>query len=399
MKNQGILKTTIYFVIAACLTVVLTASGVSAAEQPKSATPTVSPHVPPEKINLHSGEPDIGGKLASKPAGATAPGVPGIPASKPGTAGPGANDGPIRLYMPDSQLKSHIIRVYVNREIPSNQNPPLLLLRSHAVTAKAADEDKLWEPKHVAPDQEWVESIDGQQVRRSGTLLLYDLSEIKGFGLKAMLRVMPVLFWKEGGTDRVAVGAGEVNLGNTVTDIGWTVLVVGFVLLIIVLLAIRGGGNPLNILNGANGRLSLAQTQVACWTVVVGGVVFGYGLVRLTIPDIPSSLLALMGTSLTTGGLAYFKDEQKHRAATVAAPPPVPYKSELGDLVRNFTPGQEPELSLAKTQMIFWTMLLIILFISKSVLDGVIWDVPWALVALMGFSQTGYLIPKLMPQH
>jgi hypothetical protein len=44
--------------------------------------------------------------------------------------------------------------------------------------------------------------------------------------------------------------------------------------------------------------------------------------------------------------------------------------------------------------MLFWTLLLVI-FVSKSILDGVIWDVPWALVALMGFSQAGYLAPKL----
>jgi hypothetical protein len=48
--------------------------------------------------------------------------------------------------------------------------------------------------------------------------------------------------------------------------------------------------------------------------------------------------------------------------------------------------------------MVFWTVLLIVLFISKSILEGAIWDVPWALVALMGFSQTGYLAPKLIPQ-
>ena len=47
-----------------------------------------------------------------------------------------------------------------------------------------------------------------------------------------------------------------------------------------------------------------------------------------------------------------------------------------------------------KAQMILWTLLLIVLFVSKSVLDGEIWDIPWALVALMGFSQAGFLAPK-----
>ena len=387
---------------------VLTASGVSAAEQPKPAPPPATPLVTSAKTNPPStppsGQSTVDGESVPKPAGAIAPGVPGTPASKSGTAVTGASDGPIRLYMPDSQLKSHIVRVYVNREIPANQNPPILLLRSHSITAKAADEDKRWEPKLVARGQEWVESVDGQQVRHSGTLLLYDLREINGFGLKAMLRVMPVISWKEGEADRVAVGADEVNLGNIIADIGWTVLVVGLVLLIVIGLAKRGkNGNPLNLLAGVDGHLSLAQTQVACWTVVVGAVVFGYGLVRLTIPDIPASLLVLMGTSLTTGGLAYFKDEQRDRiaavAATAAGHPPARRLLALGDLVHNFTPGRDPELSLAKAQMLFWTVLLIVLFISKSILDGVIWEVPWALVALMGFSQTGYLVPKLVPQQ
>ena len=48
--------------------------------------------------------------------------------------------------------------------------------------------------------------------------------------------------------------------------------------------------------------------------------------------------------------------------------------------------------------MFFWTVLLIVLFVSKSVLDGAIWNVPWALVALLGFSQAGYLAPKIAPQ-
>ena len=35
------------------------------------------------------------------------------------------------------------------------------------------------------------------------------------------------------------------------------------------------------------------------------------------------------------------------------------------------------------------------LFLSKSILEGGIWEVPWPLVALMGFSQVGYLAPKV----
>jgi hypothetical protein len=34
----------------------------------------------------------------------------------------------------------------------------------------------------------------------------------------------------------------------------------------------------------------------------------------------------------------------------------------------------------------------------KSVLNGVVWEVPWAMVALMGISQVSYLAPKFVPE-
>jgi hypothetical protein len=70
----------------------------------------------------------------------------------------------------------------------------------------------------------------------------------------------------------------------------------------------------------------------------------------------------------------------------------------FADLIRVFPAGTAPELSLAKAQMLFWTVLLLVLFMAKSILDGAIWEVTWALVALMGFSQAGYLAPKLVPR-
>ncbi len=308
---------------------------------------------------------------------------------------------PIRIYMPDGQLKSHSIRLYANREIQPDQKPRLDLLRSHAVTEQTEGETKLLEPKVVAPGQEWIESVDGQEVRRSGTLLMFDLSNVD-FQYKGVLRVTPVVSWEDENGPHLAVGPDEVNVANIVNTSVWTLAVVVVALLIVILLARRGGGNPLRLLIGAHGHLSLAQAQIACWTVVVGGIVLGYGFVRLQIPEIPESLLALMGASLSTGGVAFFKDAEKVRAAAAAAAPgaaaaPKPALA-IGDLVRAFTPGQPPELSLAKAQMLFWTVLLLVLFLSKSVLDGAIWAVPWPLVALMGFSQAGYLAPKLAPQ-
>jgi hypothetical protein len=127
-------------------------------------------------------------------------------------------------------------------------------------------------------------------------------------------------------------------------------------------------------------------------------VVLGYGFINLEIPHIPESLLALMGASLATGGIGFFQDTRHQEAAVKAGATPDQHLASLGDLVRAFSTGEAPELSLAKAQMLFWTALLLVLFVSKSILDGAIWEVPWALVALMGFSQAGYLAPKLASQ-
>ena len=312
-------------------------------------------------------------------------------------AAPAANGcQPGEVYMPDGQIASHSIRVYVPRNILLSQNPTLRLLQSHAVTKQDLKNAKPRVPGVVAPGQTWMESMDGQEVACSGTLLMFDLSNMD-FQFKAMVRVLPVLTWTEGGVEQTAVGAREVNVGNIVIVVISTLIVVGTALLLILLVSRSGKTNPLLLLSGVDGHLSLAQTQIACWTIVVGCVVLGYGLIKLDIPEIPTSILALMGASLATGGIGFFQDSQKQQAGANAGIAPVRRDLSPGDLVRNFPVGQDPELSLAKAQMIFWTVLLLVLFIGKSILDGVIWDVPWPLVALMGFSQAGYLVPKLTP--
>ena len=303
------------------------------------------------------------------------------------------------LYMPDGQLRSHRIRVYLPATIVLSNQPMLTLLRSHSATRQAPGEEVPRPPTLVAPGQEWTESTDGQAHRQQGTLLLFDLGN-EPFGFRPMVRARPILQWTAGGTRHCAVGAAEVNVGDIVLIALWTMAVVAVAVGLVMVLGSSSQHKPGEFFTGVDGHLSLAQTQIACWTIVVGGVALGYGILRIDIPQIPGSLLVLMGASLATGGVAYFKDAERHQTAVaagvVAAPPQRQWA--WGDLVRTFTPGEAPVLSLAKAQMVFWTILLLVLFISKSVLDGAIWEVPWPLVALMGFSQAGYLAPKLAGQ-
>jgi hypothetical protein len=56
----------------------------------------------------------------------------------------------VQLYMPDGQLKSHSLRVYVTHELREKHNPQLRLLRSHAVTEGTSGEDALRTPSIVS---------------------------------------------------------------------------------------------------------------------------------------------------------------------------------------------------------------------------------------------------------
>lgn len=310
---------------------------------------------------------------------------------------------PLTLYMPDGQLASHSIRVYVTHDIPETAQPRLQLFGDNAVVKSPnGSTDGLWEPRLVAPRQKWTEpGPDGRTlIGRDGTLLVFDLNSI-AFDGRAMRRLLPVVKWTEGGKTFVVAGQGEVNLGSTPWAAAWTGTVVAIALLIVFVLSWIGGNwwSPAGLLTGVDGHLSLAQTQVAVWTVAVGSIVLAYGLVRLKIPDIPESLLALMGASLATGGVGFIRDAVNSEAAVRRGVAISRVESwHFSDLLRIFTPGsgqQAGELSMAKAQMLFWTVLLVVLFITKSVLEGAIWNVPWELVALMGFSQAGYLAPKL----
>jgi hypothetical protein len=323
------------------------------------------------------------------------PVVPTAPAADPAATvapPPTRAADPLRLYMPDGQLISHGLTVYVTANLTASQKPLLRLFRSHAITEAGEDEDMPLTPVLIVPGQQWTETFLGRQVTPTGTILMFDTSSM-GLGGKAMVRVRPLLYWEGGGC---VLGPREINVGDITYAMTWTVAVVVITLLAVFILARAKRENPMLLLTGVDGHLALSQAQIACWTIVVGSVVLGYGLIQREIPEIPASLIVLMGASLVTGGVAYFQDVKKAIAVAVATGSgPATLDWRWGDLVRIFHPDRPPELSLAKAQMLFWTVLLLVLFVSKSILEGGIWEVPWPLVALMGFSQAGYLAPKV----
>ena len=152
------------------------------------------------------------------------------------------------------------------------------------------------------------------------------------------------------------------------------------------------------LITGPDGYLSLWRAQLWLWTVAVGTMVFLFGVLRLKVPEIPDSLVALMGLSTLTG-LGSAKASAPSAAATAPPPPvapPNPGRPQWSDLISTFNAAtKQVELSVSKAQMFLWTVLIIILFITKSILEGVLWEIPWAIVLLTGVSQAGYVGDKI----
>ena len=332
---------------------------------------------------------------ASEPA--TQPAAPNVPK---------ADRTSIRLIVADGQLTSHPLRVFVTHHITESMSPTLRLMPSHTLLKAQAGEGNPIEPSIVAPDQQETVEVNGTQTSLNGTVLVFDVRNYPVSLIKAMTRVEPVLEWNEPNGDNAvparALGPA-IYLGNITIAVIYTVIAVAFVLAAIVRLLTTSWPlwkNAGDLLRGPNGKISLSRLQVIVWTIAIGALVLLYGMIRLNVPDIPETLVMLMGMSVLTTGISQAKVTQQVQNAQAAAaannalPPNPPPQAPLrwGDLLRD-----DDGPSLAKTQLLFWTVLTISLFVAKSLLGGALWDVPGQLVALMGISQVGYLGQKFDP--
>lgn len=323
---------------------------------------------------------------------------------------------PPQMFVPDGQLLKAPVRIYVSPvNLDATANPRLQL--APFKDWKKTDATNLtkfpeYEPLLVASNQSWTEKVAGQSVQRHGTLLMFDLSNFEIARYKSTTRVAPVLTWqpsdwKPGSAKSMLVGQ-SVYLGSFWPAVWWTALTIIVLVAFIAQMAKKSKPSVLYLLSGPDNYLSLWRTQLAAWTIAVGSMVFLFGLIQLEVPRIPDSLVALMGLSVATGSLSAVADKSKARknggagGATFAAAPegasgapePAP-KPRLYHLISNYDPSiQGVVLSIPKAQMVFWTGIILILFVLKSWLNGELWEVPWQLVTLTGISQAGYITDK-----
>jgi len=313
----------------------------------------------------------------------------------------------VQFFFPDGQLTNQILSIFISNSVITPEQLPTLLLQTNrstnyhvdkqAFSAKLVDHHRLWAYQQTQPDG------SSMQVSAPGTLLMFDISKFKLPSILPFIHVTPVLRWQDkarGCYELITVAEDQVNLANTTGVVLYTLLLLGALALLLTAIAAKSGGSwhcIVHVLCEKNGKLSLSKVQMALWTGVILAVVCAYSLARTATPEIPETLLLLMGASYATRALVQWRGGNKapvDEAVTTEQAPPaelVPVKPQWIHLVSD----SDGALSLPRMQMLVWTILTIVMFITKSLLDGHMWNVPLELVALMGMSQLGYAIPSM----
>ena len=336
------------------------------------------------------------------------------------------------LFVTDGQIRLHPFRVFIDRTVSESMRPRLRLLTFHSFLRTNEGETNVIRPEIVAVNQSEVHELEGTKSSYIGTVLVFDLSKYPEHKIKPMTRVDPILEWDEktaDGTVMVQKAIGPtVYLGNLPTATIYSVVAIGVLILLLVYF-VRGSGQPsLNIFCGPDGSLSLWRVQTAVWTAAVGAMLLLYGLLRKEVPSIPDTLVMLMGMTVITGGVSHWQDKKMAREQasdsigdnsgpvsgaltgdlaqpTISSGTPVNTqpaavvprsRPSCSDLICDLDENGGRELSITRAQLVFWTGLTVGLFVMKTVLEGILWDVPIQLVALMGISQASYLGPKLI---
>jgi hypothetical protein len=375
-------------------------------------------------LSAPSAAQDNGPAPAASAADVAAPGVAPKAADKPKDKD-SAHAPAAKLYAPAAQLVNWPMQILVSPDLPEGATPTLTLLISHGHTDAEVGACANIPLQFSARNQTWVggADTDGANAQHVGTLLLYDLSSTrcKLDPVKPMTRVRPILDWTpqdKACADCKLIGTSLINLGNATTAFIEALVAVALGVLLVVGLARIGRHHKLIELffSVDDGKLSLSMLQMALWTLAAVLMVIFEDLLRLDTPTVPSSIVVLMGMSLLTTGFSYHLTANppsgKPPAVAPAAAPVVavgapllvpggpvvvpvvvvpPTASRLSDLLCVPDANGVMQLSLSRAQMLLWTLVMVVLFIAKSAINQSLWEIPWALVALMGVSQAGYL--------
>jgi hypothetical protein len=308
----------------------------------------------------------------------------------------------LEMYIPEGQVSNRVFRVYIrDYEVTREMNPELILNMNNETTTVSC---KLVD---VARNQVFMKEIkDEVAVPVSGTLLLFDISSLNTSRFWTSIKVMPALAWDDFNTqskrkiihpDCYFIGHG---IGTTIWTIAIMVIIlagIGLVLLLRDKKADKKVGQLLGVICDEDGQVSMALLQMGLWTIAVGSMVLAFGLLRLSVPDIPNTLITLMvfAAGTTTAGQYQSKIRMREDKKLNELKGK---KDEIDDMsfwmrlnTMFYTEKESDYPSIAKIQVLIWTAITLTLFIYLSINEGELWEVPNELVILMGISQATFL--------
>jgi hypothetical protein len=318
------------------------------------------------------------------------------------TVGFATTNEPVQMLVPHGQTRSSPFLVYLDRDITPASSPALILRATHVFRNHGCEELFTNKCSFLARNQQYSDDAGKVPLTKTGTLMLVDLNpELDVPWYEPAIRVRSCLQWFEPGLDgkmqelHTAGGDGEVYLGNNIGATLWTCVVMAAIIGVILVACRIAKGSALPLICSPDGTVSLWRFQLLAWTFAVGSIVVCLGLTRLHVPTIPESLIALMGMSVATGGLGYIGNGEhlQPNTASAAVQTKKTFKGGLSELLSD----SSGNISVAQSQMLFWTLTMLLLFLVKSYELRAVWEVPWTMVALMGVSQAGYLGPKFAP--
>jgi hypothetical protein len=308
----------------------------------------------------------------------------------------------LEMYIPQGQVSNRVFKVFVrDYDITKEMNPELILNgdnKKKEVFCKLID---------LAPNQVYSKKVlDEASMPVSGTLLLFDISNLNASNLWTSIKVMPVLAWDDPTTQtkRKIIDPGSYFIGHGIGTTIWTIAILVVILAgigLVLVLRNKKGDKKVGQLLGAvcdeDGQVSMALLQMGLWTIAVGSMVLAFGLLRLSVPDIPDTLITLMlfAAGTTTAGQYQSKIRMREDKKLKELKGK---KDEIDDMsfwmrlnTMFYTEKDSDYPSIAKIQVLIWTAITLTLFIYLSIKEGELWEVPNELVILMGISQATFL--------
>ncbi len=168
-------------------------------------------------------------------------------------------------------------------------------------------------------------------------------------------------------------------------------IAIGFLAVVLLLTLFVKSKNGFNFFQSPDGAVSVSKVQVWMWTMTL---IFSYVYLFLwhgPPEKFPDSLWELMGISALSTGTA------RYIAMVTGKAQPVTDEAKATIAKQNWLVSMlsdDGQPSMMRLQMFGWTLVTVFLFLMYVEKNQMLWDVPNALVILMGISHAGYLGDK-----